>query len=237
MYVLLNLDRMAFVAKHPDLYALANIAWLECPEAAIYIFPAGDKQCIGTHTDMELRMLFTNTTGVEDTIPMSPHAIIDNLAQLTEGLPVTKLDPIELEAQAAYIPRKEGEVSKRYRYIPGANRPIRVEELFEFPILTAQAPAPGAVKPAPPPPVAPANAPATPKKKAAPGPAVGGKQSKKQAIWAVADRLWSAEGSPSDKKQVLAIRKRAMDILEDEGVKRTSASSELGKWQKERVRS
>lgn len=54
-------------------------------------------------------------------------------------------------------------------------------------------------------------------------------------IWDHADKVWSAAGSPSDKATVLALRKQMMAELENQGVKRTSSSNELGNWMKTRI--
>lgn len=54
-------------------------------------------------------------------------------------------------------------------------------------------------------------------------------------IWKRADELWAAAGSPKDQKVVLKLRKEWMGILEGEGIKRTTSSSELGQWMKARL--
>lgn len=54
-------------------------------------------------------------------------------------------------------------------------------------------------------------------------------------IWKRADELWTAAGKPKDVPTVLKLRKEWMNIMEKEGVKRTTASSELGTWQKDRL--
>lgn len=60
--------------------------------------------------------------------------------------------------------------------------------------------------------------------------------STKETIWSVADKVWESQGKPTDVKLVLSIRKEVMTLLEnDYGVKKTSSSNELGKWQKERL--
>jgi hypothetical protein len=48
--------------------------------------------------------------------------------------------------------------------------------------------------------------------------------------------MWEEDGKPTDKNQVLELRKRIMDKLElDEQIKRASSSSELGQWHKARA--
>lgn len=54
-------------------------------------------------------------------------------------------------------------------------------------------------------------------------------------IWDHMDAIWEQAGKPSSLNTVLVLRKRCMDELEQQGVKRTSASSELGNWWKARA--
>lgn len=57
----------------------------------------------------------------------------------------------------------------------------------------------------------------------------------KAVIWDVADMIWDNANSPKDKPTVLKLRRAIMDHLEGQGIKRTSASSELGKWHMDRA--
>lgn len=56
-----------------------------------------------------------------------------------------------------------------------------------------------------------------------------------QVIYEAADTAWERAGRPLDLKIILKLRKEIMDELEKLGVKRTTASSTLGAWQKERI--
>jgi hypothetical protein len=47
--------------------------------------------------------------------------------------------------------------------------------------------------------------------------------------------MWADAGKPTGASAVLALRKQIMNKLEEEGVKRTSSSNELGNWQKARL--
>lgn len=55
----------------------------------------------------------------------------------------------------------------------------------------------------------------------------------RQLIWDVATTMWIDAGSPTNKSEVLSLRKLIMNELEKQGVNRNSASNELGKWHKE----
>ena len=55
-------------------------------------------------------------------------------------------------------------------------------------------------------------------------------------IWDVADEIWINAGRPTELKLVLSLRKKIMQDLETlHGVKKNTASNELGKWQKARI--
>ena len=56
----------------------------------------------------------------------------------------------------------------------------------------------------------------------------------KQLIFGLANDAWAEAGKPTDVKEILKLRKQWMDKWEVElGIKRTTASSTLGAWQKE----
>lgn len=58
----------------------------------------------------------------------------------------------------------------------------------------------------------------------------------RDTIFELADRMWLEAGQPSDLKVVRKLRIQMMDELEKHGVKRTTASVELGQWQKLRLK-
>jgi hypothetical protein len=55
-------------------------------------------------------------------------------------------------------------------------------------------------------------------------------------IWRRAEELWAAAGSPKDTALVLKLRRGWMDLMEKEGIKRTTASSEMGQWWKTKLK-
>lgn len=57
----------------------------------------------------------------------------------------------------------------------------------------------------------------------------------RDVVFAKADEMWAAIGSPTEKSVILKLRKQIMDELEKEGVKRTTCSSTLGAWHIERA--
>lgn len=55
-------------------------------------------------------------------------------------------------------------------------------------------------------------------------------------IWQEADRIWKDAGSPKDPSVVVKLRKDMMDLLEQKhGIKRTTSSTTLGQWMKDRL--
>jgi hypothetical protein len=49
--------------------------------------------------------------------------------------------------------------------------------------------------------------------------------------------MWEAAGKPMDKDTVLALRKEMMQVLETEhSIKKTTSSTALGDWMKQRVK-
>ncbi|QQK88566.1 hypothetical protein, partial [Vibrio phage PH669] len=51
----------------------------------------------------------------------------------------------------------------------------------------------------------------------------------------LADQAWEAAGKPTDVSVVLKLRKQWMNDWEAIGIKKTTASSTLGAWQKSRL--
>ena len=47
--------------------------------------------------------------------------------------------------------------------------------------------------------------------------------------------MWEAAGKPTDKSEILKLRKEMMNALEQRGVKRNTSSNTLGLWAKERI--
>lgn len=244
MYILIDRERMALLHKHSDPNVLANVAWIECHNAPYAIFPVDDAIGFQTYTDMELKILFRNITGADDHSFSRPQTL-QVLFDLCSRIPESDIDPFEVDVQAEFV--KEGD-ERRWLYVKGAKRPAQKPDLFEpeckhalrntveegnavagkLPALKRAAPAP-VPRTSPDRPVAPVQRPA----KAAGGPKRG---TAKGIIWQVADAMWEEEGKPTDKNQVLDLRKRIMDKLEtDEQIKRASSSSELGQWHKARA--
>lgn len=245
MYVSIDRENLKFLHKHPDLHVVCNLAWIETPHVALSVTPYDHNSFLRECTDMELKILYRNTTGVDHT-GFGGDALRAILAELAERLPVSDVNAFEVERQAAIL---EDGNHDRYKYVKGSTRPAKQGELFEPEALKAvrsdneeviaaaarlrptqpratatHTPAPASAQPRP---ARPTAAPRTPG-----APRQGGVREK---IWEVADRMWDEAGKPTEKSTVLALRKNIMNALEQDGVKRTSSSNELGNWQKARI--
>ncbi len=245
MYVSIDRDNMRFLHKHPDYSTVSNVSWIEAPHVSLLVTPIDYSHFLKDFTDLELRLLYRNTTGVDHTA-YGGDALRAILQELAERLPDTDADPREARLQADYIDQDNQEP---FVYVKGALRPAKSGDLWEPEALKAPRSdneeviaAAVRLRPAQPRATAastpaaastgsraarPAAAPRTPT-----APRQGGVREK---IWARADSMWEEAGKPTDKSTVLALRKRMMDALEEEGVKRTSSSNELGNWQKARI--
>lgn len=157
----------------------------------------------------------------------------------------------DMEAQSDYVQKNDPDGANSYIYMPNATLPITLTQItlmegasaapvppdyvlkgaythtpaHQGTIAYIERGVPSVVIQSEPKPVKPAREPS-----GAPRGSVS------QTIWAVADEMWTAAGNPVLKDVVMRLRKTIMDKLEsDYGVKRTSASNELGNWQKARI--
>lgn len=222
MYVSLDMQNMRIVHKHSSVNAVCGLVHIELPDVAVNVCPID--MTVKHKTDMEIKMLFRSCfPGQADHMPVAE--MKSKILQFAEEFPVTDLDELEVKRQADSI--RDGD-KKAYKYVKGSFRASRPAELFadatgDAARASATVPASSAARP-----VRPAAAP-----RAATGsPRASGVREK---IWAVSDRMWEEAGKPTEKSTVLALRKDIMNALEQDGVKRTSSSNELGNWQKARI--
>jgi len=245
MYILIDRERMVLLHKHASLYVLADVAWIECHNSAYCIFGVDDATGFRDFTDMELRMLYHNITGLDYGNRFNRTQLLQILYDLTSRISESDINAVEAERQAEHV--AEGD-ERKWIYVRGAKRPAEKPDLFapacrrasrseseeerakagELPALKRKvrprSPSTGGDRPAP----------ATQQR--APGASGPKRGTAKAIIWATADKLWEEAGKPTDKPTILALRKQIMDTLEnDEAIKRASSSSELGVWHKTRA--
>lgn len=222
MYVSLDMQNMKIVHKHSSVNAVCGLVHIELPDVAVNVCPID--MTVKHKTDMEIKMLFRSCfPGQADHMPVAE--MKSKILQFAEEFPVTDLDELEVKRQADSI--RDGD-KKAYKYVKGSFRASRPAELFAD--ATGDAVRAGATVPA-------RSAARPVRPAAAPRAATGAPRASgvREKIWAVADRMWEEAGKPIEKGTVLALRKDIMNVLEQDGVKRTSSSNELGNWQKARI--
>ena len=222
MYVSLDMQNMRIVHKHSSVNAVCGLVHIELPDVAVNVCPID--MTVKHKTDMEIKMLFRSCfPGQADHMPVAE--MKSKILQFAEEFPVTDLDELEVKRQADSI--RDGD-KKAYKYVKGSFRASRPAELFAD--ATGDAVRAGATVPA-------IGAARSVRPAAAPRAATGAPRASgvREKIWAVADRMWEESGKPTEKSTVLALRKDIMSALEQDGVKRTSSSNELGNWQKARI--
>lgn len=140
-----------------------------------------------------------------DLVAQGRNEVVSKVKSYLETLPESDVDVDEVEYQASGI--SEG-TKGTFKYVKGAKRPAKPQGLFsnsEKLIKTVKG-------------------------------SEAGRETSKAVIWRIADQLWEAAGKVTIKEEVLKLRKIIMDNLETNfGIKRTSASSELANWHKNRA--
>lgn len=225
MYVLVDREALVFRHKHSDHSTIHGLSHIEVAHCATYITPIDGPTDFLSLTDMELKMLYQNTTGHKLEGFSRPY-MNESVLAVARALPESDVRPLEVRQQADKIKMDD---SGFYRYVKGAYKAARLQELFVPEPLHADAPAPA--------PLAatgrdhtsaaatvPAKVPSAPR---------GGNRA---VIWEVADRLWNDAGQPKNAAAVLQLRKTIMADLEtNHGIKKTTSSTALGEWQKVRL--
>jgi hypothetical protein len=228
MSVLIRLDTMQVVYRHPSKMALQALAHIELSGVAFTI--KDEMYWHENFTDMQVRMMHASLFG---RVTTSLERMREQITDTVCTLPESRVNGMEAEIQAGTIAFDD---LRFYRYVPHAYVPQLVDELFttavtvprvqQAEIDSLQGGAGGDRVVA-----FPTTAATTAAPSAQPQPAATGQ---KAVIWAAADAAWSALGNTKDENRILSMRKQVMDHLEAQGVKRSSASSSLGEWWKAR---
>ena len=232
------MDNLQDVHKHRDQLTTQALGWLEMPDRSVMISNIDNPHFLCQLSDLDARMLYFNLTG--DKVPLEDAMVVRQMIYMVVDKMVPTIAVMEeLQAQIDLVEALlyKGE---RFKYALGSRKPAQPIELFPLkgaalgdsdkataaqltPQRLQKRAAPIAAPPSDSVPVASA----APKQRAS---------SVRPIIWAVADRMWQAAGSPTDKNTVLELRKKMMVTLETENaVKKTSSSNELGNWMKARL--
>ncbi len=235
MYILIDMDKMRFVAKHPNFAVLSELGVIMCSEAQ-EVIPM-DVKAFETFGDVEFQMLYINLTGNQTGALYDRKTAAQILVDYLNECEETYLGPWEVSKQCDYV--LENDLQGQCTYVAGSTVPSIEQDLWTYlakPLsmpreeLLSSGNAETVIKP-------PVQAPFQPQVERVTSTQANSDQptaprdgSVRDVIWTKADELWIAAGKPTDKSEILKLRRAIMAALELEGVKKTSSSNELGKW-------
>jgi hypothetical protein len=230
LYISINLKKMRFQHKHESFQTVANLDYIAGIETNLTSIT--DPSIFHGYTHQELGLLYRHTTN-SDHIPAVGDQLKLVLMELAERFPATDADALEAEQQAFWIELNCGSGSEMHRYVRGAGRPIRTDDmLFPDPVplsagdardavvkhgqrLQQRASAQAAATPAPSP-----SAPPAPRKAASrPRTGVCGQR------WEVLDNALTPDGVPPSRAQV-------KDFATQYGWNPSTASVQYAAWRK-----
>lgn len=264
MFVAIDMDNLRFTHKHHDHETVSAVSYLELGTGVTTrIEHAGDRShfLMGV-TDLDVRMLYKNTTGQALPANDNPHALRHQLADVVGLLGATRALREEAQAQVDAVEHRihDGE---RFRYALGAKVPAQPGELFPLKgrALTERelqdaaqraatpvrgySPRPSGqpARPWDPDPVpAPAHADTPPPVPSAPAaPSVvtstvrAPRQSVRPVVRAAADKAWADAGKPTDHATLKQLTNALVPGLEADGYHRTTIRIKLSEWVRERA--
>lgn len=241
MYISLNRDKMQFLHKHENFRVVCDLDFIEAPRQHVDVAPVDCKTFLRYCTDLELQLLYRNTTGGEDS-RYHGDQLRSVITELAERFPVSDVNPFEADQQAASL-GKDGH-HEPHVYVKGATRAAKPGDLYAPSVLKGtltEDEAAIAARRRPAPAILPGITKSPPKHtKVDPSaanvvtaPRKAGKTT--STIWGLADRMWEEAGKPKELSTVLHLRKKIMDALEKINIPRSTSSSSLGNWQKARI--
>lgn len=146
MYALIDMDEMVIRHKHPDHSTVSSLGKIELSHCKAKVIPV-ELGALSELTDMEVRLLLAHVTRKEVAKGLL-HALTRELLAALQALPDSNVNVFEVKHQAAQIPLSDRGF---YRYVKGAYKAQRLEELFTpnaidvttpAHVAAAQAPAP-----------------------------------------------------------------------------------------------
>jgi hypothetical protein len=235
MYVLVDRQLMAITHKHHDRSVLADLCWIECTNAGATV-PLSNVRVWNEFTAAELKKIYKNATGAE--LQGYGTGLAQAVFEMARRLPESVVNAEEVHAQRLCI--HDGDKSC-YQYAPGQMKPKEHVGLFEPEPLKCERveaeelravnssphynPAGAGTGHIPPQGTVTTRGPVAPR--------AGGTR---ETIFRVADEMWKEINNTTDIKKVLEMRKQCMVVLEsDYGIKKTTSSTALGDWQKQRL--
>ena len=238
MYVLVDREQMAITHKHHDRAVLADLSWIECTGAGLQV-ALSSARVWTEFSATELKKLYKAATGAD--LPGYGPGLAQAVFDMAKRLPVTVVNAAEVRAQRLtvsdgdkagyqYAPGQQVPTQHRGGYVPA---PLQIARDSSEELRAANS-ANTYTRPATPSQGTPQPFANTSTSTAAPAaPRAGGV---KETVYRIADAMWEEAGKPSGLKDVLELRKSMMNVLEAEhGIKKTTSSTTLGGWQKERI--
>jgi hypothetical protein len=122
MNILIDKERMVFLRKHQSQKVLCDLAWIESHEAPVALFECDASRPLSMFTELELSMLYKNTTGQEWCHANKYSALLQVVFDLMQRLPVDNINAFEAEAQAAKI---KDDTTHSYQFVKGATSPAQ----------------------------------------------------------------------------------------------------------------
>lgn len=235
MYLSMNMQTLQILHKHPSMNCVFNLVYLEYPTQPCRICDVD--LALKNRSELELKLMYRNLSGKEDI----PSDYKEQVLELVSMIPITDVDTAEVARLAATVGPHD---KKKYHYVKGQfssffNQPVfdDTPRNMEFvksertgifmPTYSQEATAKrmardNVVK-----------APKEPKEPRAPKepgeassrPKAGSSTGK---VWDIADEI---AVSITDEK---ALRKSVIDKCVQEGINKSTASVQFGKWRNSR---
>ena len=222
MFVSIDMQTLDILHKHPKTSVLFNLAHIEIPKSFVKI--TDTVAAVRGLTELEKKMM------VRKYAPEKLHENHEDvLCGYIDAMPIVDVDEEEVKLQASVIRPADNHV---YKYVKGA---ILKRKQPAAPPLTPQAQITAAPTVTPAPQQTPAITQIEQSEQYRQMTLKTRSSGVRDALWDKADEMWEAAGKPTDVATVLKLRKEIMNVLEEDGIKRNSASNELGKWQKQRL--
>lgn len=131
MFVSIDMDALRFLHKHQDHETVSAVSWLECGQTvSIRVEPYHDRSMfLRNVSDLDVRMLYRNTTGRD--LPKDQDAIAARyqLADAVQLMPTSRVLAHEVLAQVAAVDDRL-HAGERFAYALGALTPAQPGELF-----------------------------------------------------------------------------------------------------------
>ena len=232
MYISMNMQTLQILHKHPSMNCILNLVHLESPNESCRVCDVD--LALKKRSELELKIMFKNLTG-SDHIPADYK---DQVLELVCAIPVTDVDVAEVARLAATVGPHD---KKKYRYVKGQFSSFFNQPLFDdtpknltfvksestgmmMPVYNDEQKAKRAVRD---------NVVKTPREPKAPKepgeassrPKAGSATGK---VWDIADEI---AATITDEK---ALRKSVIDKCTQEGINKSTASVQFGKWRNSR---